>query len=338
MKYQRKQPRIVDAEQWTGQAKVCGLDVLTTVQAFQSAYRALTDEQIEIAEKRIDCLEQGDGVVMTLIKPLEICRGHWVVTYGSGASMVLTDKYFHEHFEPTHPSTPPDPPVCDTVPSYAFRSGDRPAFYFEPNDSILKDAAAVGPQLGLVARCSGATLIAAERQRQIGGEGWTDEHDAQHTIGELAMAAACYAAPRKIYEQIPDASGVSFFDPFPWPEWDKRHKHDRIKQLVIAGALCAAELDRLRRLRSEPTNIAELLDTAYHAASTAENGMSRCCLRLSPKAYDLFGLYHAVVPGMLWRGLIVSCDSRKSGIVVEVLDKNEAVIGSATMGSENSVE
>ncbi len=37
----------------------------------------------------------------------------------------------------------------------------------------------------------------------------------------------------------------------PWPfekELDKRLKHNRIKKLAIAGALVAAELDRLLRI------------------------------------------------------------------------------------------
>jgi len=86
----------------------------------------------------------------------------------------------------------------------------------------------------------GIELIYAERERQINAEGWTFEHDDQHDDGELAMAAACYAAwPQDTLYGL-------------WPfdaEWDKRKKHDRIRQLTIAGALIAAELDRLLRAR-----------------------------------------------------------------------------------------
>ncbi len=39
----------------------------------------------------------------------------------------------------------------------------------------------------------GVAAIAAERRRQVEAEGWTPEHDDQHTRGELARAAACYA-------------------------------------------------------------------------------------------------------------------------------------------------
>lgn len=108
---------------------------------------------------------------------------------------------------------------------------------------------------------NGAELIAHERSRQIAKEGYAPEHDDEHEDGELAMAAACYAAPVPIRAEILVSCGCrsagecthvfgpsEWKDPWPWdPEWDKRKKHDRIKQLVIAGALCAAEIDRLKR-------------------------------------------------------------------------------------------
>lgn len=113
---------------------------------------------------------------------------------------------------------------------------------------------------------SGIELIAAERQRQIEKEGWTAEHDEQHAYGELAMAAALYASPKQLYEMSRDGSWtVTFSDPWPWwdekegprggsftvPAWDKRKKHNRLRRLVIAGALIAAEIDRLQRMNKE---------------------------------------------------------------------------------------
>ena len=113
---------------------------------------------------------------------------------------------------------------------------------------------------------TGIELIAAERNRQIEEEGWTEEHDDTHDDGELAMAAACYAAPEKVFIEIyvdPKHLGKKYqrkkhyTDPFPWnKKYDKRDKHDRIKQLSIAGALMAAELDRLLRL--EDNNPSEI--------------------------------------------------------------------------------
>jgi hypothetical protein len=98
----------------------------------------------------------------------------------------------------------------------------------------------------------GAEMILSERRRAVTVEGWTPEHDDQHTNGELAWAAVCYAAPGCVGK--PNGSnggfGLSFVDPWPnrWDKsWDKRKKHDRIKQLVIAGQFIAAEIDRLKR-------------------------------------------------------------------------------------------
>ncbi len=96
---------------------------------------------------------------------------------------------------------------------------------------------------------SGARLIVQERNRQRDIEGWTDQHDDEHIGEELAWAAAAYAAPAPI---TCDGPGVSY-DPWPWSEkWDKRPPagcpiDDRIRALVKAGALCAAEVDRLIR-------------------------------------------------------------------------------------------
>ncbi|WP_287360681.1 hypothetical protein [Mesorhizobium sp.] len=94
--------------------------------------------------------------------------------------------------------------------------------------------------------------IAAERQRQINVEGWTPEHDDQHDKGELAEAASCYAR---------GSDRVTWMQPDPefprhkvmtgciiWP-WDLAcwKPTDRRRNLVKAGALIAAEIDRLDR-------------------------------------------------------------------------------------------
>jgi hypothetical protein len=90
-------------------------------------------------------------------------------------------------------------------------------------------------------RKDGATMILQERQRQTTAEGFSSAHDDAHLGGELAQAAAFYAYPDE-----PDPAAL-------WPkswssEWNKKAKHQRVRQLVIAGALCAAVSDRLRRL------------------------------------------------------------------------------------------
>jgi hypothetical protein len=93
----------------------------------------------------------------------------------------------------------------------------------------------------------GVQRIAAERQRQVEREGWTPEHDDEHVAGEMAWAAVCYTAPYPVRHE------TSGRDPWPWePKWDKRGEHNRIRQLEIAGALIAAEIDRLLRAEGRP--------------------------------------------------------------------------------------
>lgn len=96
----------------------------------------------------------------------------------------------------------------------------------------------------------GVDMISAERHRQIELERFSAGHDDGHVLGQLALAACCYATPFPLYIRplAPASEGIRFVDPWPWEkEWDKRKKHSRLKQLAIAGALIAAEIDRLRR-------------------------------------------------------------------------------------------
>ncbi len=96
----------------------------------------------------------------------------------------------------------------------------------------------------------GVEIIREERRRQIWEEKFTPKHDAEHKDESLAWVAAIYAAPGIILVNKELAfEGRSYYQPWPqsWSrKWDKRGKHDRIKQLAIAGALCAAEIDRLQ--------------------------------------------------------------------------------------------
>ena len=98
---------------------------------------------------------------------------------------------------------------------------------------------------------TGAELIAEERQRQIEKEGWTPEHDAEHNNNELAVAAASYAMPQaaRTYMIVPDGQYLPIFWPFD-ARWWKPCPDDRIKELTKAGALIAAEIDRLLKIKT----------------------------------------------------------------------------------------
>jgi hypothetical protein len=105
---------------------------------------------------------------------------------------------------------------------------------------------------------NGAERIAKERRRQVRSEYWSAGHDDEHDRAEMALAAVCYTA---------QAAGIWVNargrDPWPWDsEWDKRIRtvrdnlvrrpatKDRIRLLEKAGALIAAEIDRLLRVQS----------------------------------------------------------------------------------------
>ncbi len=126
----------------------------------------------------------------------------------------------------------------------------------------------VGRHLGSCSQYvpSGVFLIKAERDRQIADEEWTAAHDAGHKDGELAWAAVCYAADGGVFRVriAGDRSSMNVVDPWPLDEtWDKRTRaldgtlgrvggKDRIRDLVKAGALVAAEIDRLMVLLQPP--------------------------------------------------------------------------------------
>ena len=95
----------------------------------------------------------------------------------------------------------------------------------------------------------GAYRITKERMRQITEEGMDERHDDTHIHGDLAV----YAASLAIYgtdAYIEDPEGRVFRDEVDIKdEWGliEKHKHDQVRMLEIAGALIAAELDRVLR-------------------------------------------------------------------------------------------
>lgn len=90
--------------------------------------------------------------------------------------------------------------------------------------------------------------IATERQRQIEVEGWSPEHDDAHNGGELAKAAGCYAW---IAAQSDGMRAIFDTPPPTWPpEWASNwwKPTTRRRDLIKAGALIIAEIERLDRL------------------------------------------------------------------------------------------
>jgi len=104
---------------------------------------------------------------------------------------------------------------------------------------------------------TGIQLITEERERQISKEGWTPEHDANHVNGEIARAGAAYAYAATLKPPMRESvTGIYSFRNneiirglWPWEsQWWK--PSDKMRDLVKAGALIAAEIDRLQRIQS----------------------------------------------------------------------------------------
>ncbi|MGU1552863.1 hypothetical protein ACSERV_30275 [Pseudomonas aeruginosa] len=93
--------------------------------------------------------------------------------------------------------------------------------------------------------------VQTERRRQVEAEGWTPEHDDQHSDGQMAQAAGCYALHAGgIGTDWPGGirNGSALF--WPWDEEWWKPKSAR-ENLVRAGALVLAEIERLDRSATE---------------------------------------------------------------------------------------
>lgn len=95
---------------------------------------------------------------------------------------------------------------------------------------------------------SGIELIAYERLRQMEAEGYSTKHDDAHVDGALLSAAMCYAG---IEWLLAGGAPVTRSEPpltWPWSADAWKPSNDPVRNLVKAGALIAAEIDRLQRL------------------------------------------------------------------------------------------
>jgi hypothetical protein len=105
-------------------------------------------------------------------------------------------------------------------------------------------------------RSPGSELVFLERIRQMEVKGWTPEHDDEHDGFELSAAARCYtiAAEATKYgsnnvtfdgyrpgERIPSSSD------WPWAQDSWKPSEGPLRNLVKAGALILAEIDRIVR-------------------------------------------------------------------------------------------
>lgn len=100
-------------------------------------------------------------------------------------------------------------------------------------------------QDGTDTRWGGVRRVAVERFRHVEEEGWSAHHDDEHDQGELAAAAACYADVA--FRQARGLNPSTLPNMWPWSRQWFKPASEPIRNLEKAGALIAAELDRLLR-------------------------------------------------------------------------------------------
>lgn len=96
--------------------------------------------------------------------------------------------------------------------------------------------------------------VVAERARQVEAEGWTPEHDDEHKNDEIAALACFYAMPPGVREwSAPDGYGDTLGYAVRPCGWAVK-TGDRRDELVKAGALILAEIERIDRAEAAKTN------------------------------------------------------------------------------------
>jgi hypothetical protein len=93
--------------------------------------------------------------------------------------------------------------------------------------------------------------ITEERTRQVSKKGYTQMSDDTYVLSQLLFAARCYAASE---ENRKSQDGIPVFWPWSADSW-KPTPDDRVKELVKAGALFRAEIERLERAEIDSNDI-----------------------------------------------------------------------------------
>jgi len=95
---------------------------------------------------------------------------------------------------------------------------------------------------------SAARAVLTERRRQIEDEGWTPEHDDEHASDEIAALACFYAMPpaARDWDASSTGYGPTLGEAILPVDWHAI-SGDRRRELIKAGALILAEIERLDR-------------------------------------------------------------------------------------------
>lgn len=232
-------------------AEAAGATVHEDVMAPADTFSALPVRGAQEGNRTLECNNCGRSVPVG-----------GVILVGTTCSIWLGgSNYCHGKFSPVLKPIPE--PQQDTPPLETRFIGD-----VKPDaktavlvDKMMQSAydTELAKQQDTPGQADGVALIRAERLRQVAVEGWSPEHDDEHDGGALATAASCYVRITKYQWVLGNNEGtVEYRLPAGWPrewgpEWWKPSK-DPIRNLVKAGALIAAEIDRLQRI-SEPTPV-----------------------------------------------------------------------------------
>jgi hypothetical protein len=123
--------------------------------------------------------------------------------------------------------------------------GDGFAYEARALGVLASPAAPTQPQHANMA----ALDVLAERGRQIEREGYDHENDDVHVMGELGAYAAFYAMPPAVREwpAAETGYGETWGDAIVPTDWTAPKPGDRRDELVKAGALILAEIERIDR-------------------------------------------------------------------------------------------
>ena len=183
----------------------------------------------------------------------------------------------------------------------------------------------------------GIDLIAEERQRQISIEGYDRQHDAQHTVHEFILAAGAYVSAactdhrKETGGQVPGVLEYKYIGKTSWP-WDEKtfKPTNSLKDLVKAGALIAAAIDRLQSESAIPNTDASYKKqgSVWDEESVHEDKGNLCETQLQPKFNFSVGQW------IVATGKCVYCITKIDGFNVTVVDVegNEYVFDVGSLG------
>lgn len=151
---------------------------------------------------------------------------------------------------------------CDN--GYTTSNGvDTPCKFCNSNHSEIPNSSPASPWISVEDRLTGIEIIKEERERQINKLEYTANRDKEYLLGELAIAGSVYAKPPFLREMRVDPLEVDLPEPqkpvgWPWSaKYWKPCPNNRVRELAKAGALIAAEIDRLLRLPAPPESLTD---------------------------------------------------------------------------------